>query len=479
MALLCTREDRFPGDLPFTLTWDTAVGVGGAVTGPAYLPGSLDLDSLTDIPCRFFLDTSIPAILEDAGDNRYRTSWTCPEWLMTQGEFGFGDFNLDGVTELIGALSDWRGLVRLWEAFGDDQYALTWQDSLALPNAGNQIFTGHDAYQGGKPAFFVGPARCEGGDYWFCYLFRYEATGPNTYARIPVDSCERCVLCPGGVSMCGDLDGDGIEEIVWNLARSVEVYRAFPDGRFQHVYSWWNTHRIDDEALGNVNIVDVNGDGYNEIVFGGNWKTSVLEVEAVRVLTPNGGETLHAGDTCRISWLTFDPPRCDSISLFLRRDSTYRLDTIATGLVPSDTPYRWVVPDIRADSCRVMAMAYGPGRQYDESDQTFRILSSGIAEEPGSSVVTPELGVQPNPAVGRARISYAVPHAGPVLLTVCDGSGRTVKSFTSNVKPGRYDIDWDCRDANGRNLAPGIYFLRLSSADIQRAAKLVITGGGR
>ena len=480
MALLCTREDRFSGDLPFTLAWDTEAGMGGAITGPAYLPGSLNFDkSRTDVPCRFFIDSSIPAIIQNTGGNRYRTLWTWPEWSMTEDELGFGDFNLDSVTEIVGALSDWRGLVRLWEATNDRNWALTWHDSLALPNAAHQIFTGHDPYQGGKPEFFVGPFRYEGSEYWECYLYRYEATGRNTYARTPVDSCARLAMQPEGVSMCADLCGDGVEEIVWNTGRSLEVYRPLPNGRFEHVYSWWNDHRTDDEAGGNVNIADVNADGYNEIVFGGNYKTSVLEVEAVRVLSPNGGETLRAGDTCRISWLTFNPPRCDSISLFLRRDSTYRLDTIATGLAPGDTPYCWVVPDIRADSCRIMAMAYGPGRQYDESDRTFQIQSSGIAEGPGSQVVSPELGVAPNPVAGRMQVSYAVPRAGPVRLAVFDGSGRAVKSFTGNAQPGRHELAWNCRDADGRSLAPGIYFLRLSSAGVQRTAKLVITGGER
>jgi hypothetical protein len=118
---------------------------------------------------------------------------------------------------------------------------------------------------------------------------------------------------------------------------------------------------------------DFNRNGYNEILMSGGGKTYIYEIEAVKVLGPNGGTSLHGGDTVSIHWETYNPPRCDSVSLFLRRDSTWQLDTIAHGLAPTESSYIWTVPDRRLDCCHVVAIAYGPGWQFDESDTFFSI----------------------------------------------------------------------------------------------------------
>jgi flagellar hook assembly protein FlgD len=77
---------------------------------------------------------------------------------------------------------------------------------------------------------------------------------------------------------------------------------------------------------------------------------------------------------------------------------------------------------------------------------------------------------------GSAHISYAIQHGGYTSLKVFDAAGRVVRSLVSaERKPGRYTVNWDGRDAQGRTLARGVYFMRLQSPDFGRTRKVVIT----
>ncbi|MFO7650234.1 MAG: hypothetical protein R6X13_02685, partial [bacterium] len=199
------------------------------------------------------------------------------------------------------------------------------------------------------------------------------------------------------------------------------------------------------------------GNGYPDIVASGNGQTWMLELEAVQVVAPNGRVELAPGDTCRIRWRVFSPPRCDSVSLFLRRDSTWRLDTIAAGLAPTESSYVWTVPPGPAESCRVVAIAYGPGRQFDESDTAFAILPGGIAGEVGA---TPWRW-QP-PAILRGSVRVPGPQAGTAMpkLVLCDVLGRPA----ARLRAGDNDLG---------ALSPGVYFLRSSTAPAT-VAKVIV-----
>jgi hypothetical protein len=201
----------------------------------------------------------------------------------------------------------------------------------------------------------------------------------------------------------------------------------------------------------------MNGNGYPDIVASGNGQTWMLELEAVQVVAPNGRVELAPGDTCRIRWRVFSPPRCDSVSLFLRRDTTWRLDTIAAGLAPTESSYAWTVPPGPAESCRIVAIAYGPGWLFDESDTAFAILPGGIAGEVGA---TPWRW-QPA-AILHGSVRVPAPPAGAALpeLVLCDVLGRPA----ARLRAGDNDL--------GR-LSPGVYFLR-SSAAPATVAKVVV-----
>ncbi len=412
-------------------------------------------------------------VLECLGDNRYEMVFkdTSEQVFLYVNYHKPGDIDLDGWRDIVSTHYSFKILVG--ENSGPDNYRQVL--SARIPNCINNydIFQGRDVNQDGKPEAFVTSAIYRGGNYWQLDLYMMQAVGDNEldYHHIArtIINCD-----PYQVSDCGDLDGDGIEEVVWSTANGVWVLKPVSQYEFSPVFRW--TDLCASETY--VRVSDLNRNGYNEIIISGGW-TWILEVEAIRLLHPNRRIHLVPGDTCYIRWQVFEPPRCDSVSLFLLVDTVvaggavyWVLDTIATGLSPADSVYPWVVPDMSLLYGRVVAIAYGPGWQYDESDSTFAIFGTGIKEGEIISPGAVSLSVEPNPASGFTRVGYLVPVSGDAEVTIVDLAGRQLAQLASGFHhAGFYRLDYQT------DLAPGIYFVRLKCPGAHRVAKLVISRG--
>lgn len=269
-------------------------------------------------------------------------------------------------------------------------------------------------------------------------------------------------------SICGGIDGDGIEEIRWSTGGQISVYKCTGLHEYERVWTWYQTGN----NSCNLNLYDMNGNGYNELLKSGSGMTHIIEIEAIRVRYPNNaGLQCRGGDTCPIRGETFFPPRCDSISLFLRTDTIWSLvDTIAHGLASSETSYRWVVPDIRVDSWRIIAIAYGPGWRRDEADNIFRTLPLGVSEAAQPLIrETKLLSISPNPTTGIARINYQLRDATPVTLRLADAGGHIIRhELIPSHKSGYYEHIY-----NISQLSLSSYFLTFSTNSQHETMKIV------
>ena len=71
----------------------------------------------------------------------------------------------------------------------------------------------------------------------------------------------------------------------------------------------------------------------------------------------------------------------------------------------------------------------------------------------------------PNPFSGITSIQYSVAKPSNVIIKVYDIKGRLVNTLIDNRKiPGTYSVDWNGQDKDGRELASGVYFYRLSAS---------------
>ncbi len=90
------------------------------------------------------------------------------------------------------------------------------------------------------------------------------------------------------------------------------------------------------------------------------------------------------------------------------------------------------------------------------------------------SNITYTFAVGPNPFVKRAEIKYSLARPVDVDIAVFDLSGRKVKTLINgHQKAGYYQVKWQGEDNAGREIATGIYFVRMTTEDYQMQEKLV------
>jgi hypothetical protein len=103
----------------------------------------------------------------------------------------------------------------------------------------------------------------------------------------------------------------------------------------------------------------------------------------------------------------------------------------------------------------------------DDSTATTGASIGGGADAP--------IGISPNPVLHDARIHYSVERSGHVTVMIVDAAGRIRRRFVDEVaQPGSRSLHWDGRDDAGARLAPGVYFVRMATAEGRQHARVVI-----
>lgn len=84
------------------------------------------------------------------------------------------------------------------------------------------------------------------------------------------------------------------------------------------------------------------------------------------------------------------------------------------------------------------------------------------------------LDAAPNPFASSATITLALPRGDEIGLKIYDIRGRLVRTLaTGGFEPGVHSLEWDGTDAQGRDTASGLYFLRLSGSHGGSLKKIV------
>jgi hypothetical protein len=394
-------------------------------------------------------DAQIVYVFENRGDNQYVKVFSdTTSYDSITPSFAYGDFDGDGLMEFARATYSPGPHMFIYECTGDDQYQKVWVDSLPEPN-NYDLITGSDLDGDGKLEIINGNNRT-GPPPWAGKMRIYEATGNNQYAIIYSDSVnglnDRGVYCVH--SDCGDVDRDGRPELVWAIDRDWMVYKSPGNNMFQRVFSAYGDNGHNST---NVHIHDMNGNGYPEIIESGGNETHIWEVETCRLVYPNGGETLYGDSLAVIRWRNVDPFRADSFSLFYSSDSGLTYSPVAHGIPGSDSAYTWTVPKTFSDDCFVMLWAYQNATGWDFSDSHFRIRpGTGVEQGNGTpfSVSRLPYRVAPNPFVSFATL----PGHEKEQFALYDVSGRKVGNYPGSrigydLSAGIYFLKPEVKDA--------------------------------
>ncbi len=84
-------------------------------------------------------------------------------------------------------------------------------------------------------------------------------------------------------------------------------------------------------------------------------------------------------------------------------------------------------------------------------------------------------GVWPNPFNPRTSVCFSLPEAAIVALDIFDLHGRKVTVLTNRIfSAGDHSVTWLGNDARGRQLASGVYFVRLRTGEVMQTRKLLL-----
>jgi subtilisin family serine protease len=83
--------------------------------------------------------------------------------------------------------------------------------------------------------------------------------------------------------------------------------------------------------------------------------------------------------------------------------------------------------------------------------------------------------ISPNPARDSATLAFQLGRGQDVQVGIYDLRGRRLRAFAlGQLGPGAHTVAWDGRDADGRNVAAGLYLVRLRTPEQQETRKLVL-----
>jgi hypothetical protein len=83
-----------------------------------------------------------------------------------------------------------------------------------------------------------------------------------------------------------------------------------------------------------------------------------------------------------------------------------------------------------------------------------------------TAVSAPRLSGNPNPFRAATDVTFQLPRAGHVRVTVYDAAGRRVRALLDAPRAaGSHALRWDGRDDGHAAAAPGVYFVRLATPD--------------
>ncbi len=351
------------------------------------------------------------------------------------------------------------------------------------------------------------------------FAFAGSSTGLNPSAIWSQAGGEGFSGFGSSVSSAGDIDGDGLSDIVVgavfmnaggaNDQGKVFVYRgpltpgaapawtAVGGGTFANI-----GHTV-------ANAGDVNGDGWSDLVFGlpgfnGRQGDARLYLGAgglgqvrtkfalrssggtvVPMLGRPGGSGLYffglgrsaAGRTkVRYEW-KLDPAVGTPGPSIAGRQAAFTptgggggafgsltlLGQNVSGLTPG-TSYSWLLRTLSHSvyfpTSPWASMARNGRREWDT-----RVSNNPAAVGPsslGGGLMLAQ--ARPNPARERTTVSFALTRQGPARLDVVDLQGRRVRVLADGVfAAGLHEVTWDGRDERGGAAPAGVYFMRLSA----------------
>ena len=300
-----------------------------------------------------------------------------------------------------------------------------------------------------------------------------------------------------------DLDNDGNKEAFFSTdygsifeAAGTNTYTPYVEKDFQSKYDIWTVHGI--------TTWDMDGDGDLELIVGKTNGSVVIidgitdlatadsnNVHIVDVLAPSGCRGIAAGD--------FDNDgNADIMMAGNYGSSVWWMEYKGAGAITDSASYtkQMVYQADTSGSIRTYSLAFGGayanggttadldkdghpevvvGHEDGDSTATHYVVvldydkSVAIEFNPGAPVLQTYSLYQnyPNPFNPNTTISYSIPEANIVNLSVYNIRGELIKTLVNNYQlPSEYTSIWDGTNDYGEKVASGTYIYKLTTGGV-------------
>jgi subtilisin family serine protease len=136
-------------------------------------------------------------------------------------------------------------------------------------------------------------------------------------------------------------------------------------------------------------------------------------------------------------------------------------------------------PGLGPDAVAARLISTGDAVAYDHpigpKVNAYRAIVEGLAAVEPAARLAPGLAPpSPNPTTGSTRLAFTIAESGPAELALFDTAGRRVRTLDTGFQSaGTHQSYWDGTDAEGRRVAAGIYFARLTARNRTDTVRLV------
>lgn len=159
-------------------------------------------------------------------------------------------------------------------------------------------------------------------------------------------------------------------------------------------------------------------------------------------------------------------------------------NTVVDVLVFGNATYPGVIPVAGVGSRHSFARR-NPGEDTDDCSVDFTEQFVPTPFQPSTITgvegrPTGDAGIawgppRPNPVRGHVALALRLAKAGQAAIGVHDATGRLVRRlFDGYAEAGEMRLEWDSRDANGRSVPPGLYFVSAAGEGSRAIARLAV-----
>jgi len=305
----------------------------------------------------------------------------------------------------------------------------------------------------------------------YTYIGNVQVSGPTSYT---VDTTKTIVLkvnnnYPLKQAVAADFDGDGTDEVYFDLYRNVAGNPAATYPSVNSSKSLW--------VIGGLtNPAQYDSTNLHEI-----WVDTTAGT-LIGMAKDSAGKRLFVSDYSKIWEIDYTGGNALDSSSYKEKVIYQEPQDAAVGAgVTGGIAYA----DMRGDGKKELVLAYqGVTDSLNKSSGPVKVLR--ILEETATGIWKPWTVITPtdykvnqnypNPFNPSTTISFSLPVANKVSVRIYDVQGKEIRTLIDNslMSKGSHSVVWDGRDSHGINVASGVYLYTLEFGGYRITKKMTL-----